>query len=81
MFAKNQGLPVQIQTKAKQQPTKYNESILPNLLRVKRSISYETVLFANELREKLKVIMKGADYPSERCALASILEGNNNTLN
>ncbi|CAH0588194.1 unnamed protein product [Chrysodeixis includens] len=56
-----------------------NENILPNLLRVKRSISYETVLFTNELREQLKVIIKSVEYPHERCALSSILEANNIT--
>lgn len=52
-----------------------NESILPKLLRVKRSISYETVLFTNELREKLKIIIRGVEYPQES-TLANILEAN-----
>lgn len=37
-------------------------NILPNLLRVKRSISYETILFTNELREHLKNILRN-DFP------------------
>lgn len=37
-------------------------NILPNLLRVKRSISYETILFTNELREHLKNILR-CDFP------------------
>lgn len=37
-------------------------NILPNLLRVKRSISYETILFTNELRNHLKSILRN-DFP------------------
>lgn len=37
-------------------------NILPNLLRVKRSISYETILFTNELREHLKNILRN-EFP------------------
>lgn len=38
-------------------------NILPNLLRVKRSISYETILFTNELREHLKNILRNDEFP------------------
>ncbi|CAH2242383.1 jg12964 [Pararge aegeria aegeria] len=38
-----------------------SENILPNLLRVKRSVSYETTLFANELREQLKTMFRNAE--------------------
>lgn len=51
-----------------------SESILPNLLRVKRSISYETILFTNDLREQLKAVIRSVDYPHNRCTLSSILE-------
>ncbi|XP_026325903.1 uncharacterized protein LOC113234683 [Hyposmocoma kahamanoa] len=37
-------------------------NILPNLLRAKRSISYETILFTNELRNHLKNILRN-DFP------------------
>lgn len=57
-----------------------NESILPNLLRVKRSISYETVLFTNELREQLKIIIKNFDFPHDKIALSGILEASNGTM-
>lgn len=33
-------------------------NILPNLLKMKRSVSYETILYANELREQLKAVFK-----------------------
>ncbi|KAM3965453.1 uncharacterized protein ACR2FA_000288 [Aphomia sociella] len=49
-------------------------NILPNLLRVKRSISYETILFTNELREQLKAVIRNVGYPHNRCTLSSILE-------
>ncbi|VVD03360.1 unnamed protein product [Leptidea sinapis] len=40
----------------------FTENILPNLLRVKRSVSYENILFSNELREQLKgMLLKNAD--------------------
>lgn len=77
VFMGNQELPVQVQAKLKKQTV--NESILPNLLRVKRSISYETVLLTNELREKLKIIIKGMDHSVGRTALTSILEANQAT--
>ncbi|CAH0399373.1 unnamed protein product [Chilo suppressalis] len=51
-----------------------SESILPNLLRVKRSISYETILFTNELREQLKAVIRNVDFPLNKCTLSSILE-------
>ncbi|KAL0821278.1 hypothetical protein ABMA28_005878 [Loxostege sticticalis] len=51
-----------------------SENILPNLLRVKRSISYETILFTNELREQLKAVIRNVDFPHNRCTLSSILE-------
>lgn len=57
-----------------------SESILPNLLRVKRSISYETVLFTNELREQLKAVIKNVEFPNNRCTLSSILETSTVTI-
>ncbi|XP_075979572.1 uncharacterized protein LOC142978862 [Anticarsia gemmatalis] len=56
------------------------EPFLPNLLRVKRSISYETILFTNELREQLKNIIKSVEYPQQRSTLSSILEASNANL-
>lgn len=50
------------------------EDILPNLLKVKRSISYEAILCTNELKEHLKVMMKNIDLTPNRCTLSSILE-------
>ncbi|XP_022824295.1 uncharacterized protein LOC111354904 [Spodoptera litura] len=57
----------------------FNENILPNLLRVKRSISYETVLFTNELREQLKIIIKNMELPHQKSTISSLLEANNAT--
>jgi hypothetical protein len=51
-----------------------SENILPNLLRVKRSVSYETILFTNELREQLKAVIKNVEFPHNKCTLSSILE-------
>ncbi|XP_072938265.1 uncharacterized protein [Epargyreus clarus] len=53
------------------------ENILPNLLRVKRSVSYENILFANELREQLKAILKNAEYPRSTSTISSILDSSN----
>ncbi|XP_047532883.1 uncharacterized protein LOC125067975 [Vanessa atalanta] len=50
--------------------------ILPNLLRVKRSVSYETILFAKELREYLKNILKNAELPYNSCTISNILQAN-----
>ncbi|XP_046966879.1 uncharacterized protein LOC124534882 [Vanessa cardui] len=50
--------------------------ILPNLLRVKRSISCETILFAKELREYLKTILKNAELPYNSCTITNILQAN-----
>ncbi|XP_013200780.1 uncharacterized protein LOC106143279 [Amyelois transitella] len=52
------------------------ENILPGLLRVKRSISYETILFTNELREHLKAVIKNIALPQGNCTLSSLLETN-----
>lgn len=50
-------------------------NILPNLLRVKRSISYETILFTKEIREQLKNVLRNVEFPHNRSAtLSSILE-------
>ncbi|XP_045501263.1 uncharacterized protein LOC123698598 [Colias croceus] len=46
-----------------------SENILPNLLRVKRSVSYESILFANE---ELRMILKRVDFPHN--SSPSILE-------
>ncbi|XP_050350344.1 uncharacterized protein LOC126773432 [Nymphalis io] len=51
----------------------FPEHILPNLLRMKRSVSYETILFAKELREKLKAILKNAELPYNSCTISSVL--------
>ncbi|XP_059061165.1 uncharacterized protein LOC131854057 [Achroia grisella] len=53
---------------------KSHPNILPSLLRVKRSISYETILFTNEIREQLKAVIRNIEFPHNRCALSSILE-------
>ncbi|XP_023936328.2 uncharacterized protein LOC112044655 [Bicyclus anynana] len=37
------------------------ENILPNLLKVKRSVSYETILFGSELREQLRALFKNTE--------------------
>lgn len=68
----HQGLPVPVHH---DRPKNHvvNANILPKVLRVKRSISFETVLFTNELREKLKLLIKNAN-PNEKSALVSILE-------
>ncbi|XP_026741161.1 uncharacterized protein LOC113503413 [Trichoplusia ni] len=79
LLAEKRSQPLIVRSKSKEKCVP-NESILPNLLRVKRSISYETVLFTNELREQLKVIIKSVEYPHERCALSSILEASNITM-
>ncbi|XP_045775561.1 uncharacterized protein LOC123874331 [Maniola jurtina] len=34
--------------------------ILPNLLRAKRSISYETIMFANEVRDQLRAVLNNS---------------------
>lgn len=74
-----QVVPAKVATRSKAHAL--NESILPNLLRVKRSISYETVLFTNELKEKLKIIIRGVEYPLvPQSALANILEANHATF-
>nr|XP_049702426.1 uncharacterized protein LOC110370375 [Helicoverpa armigera] len=52
---------------------KLNSNLLPKLLRVKRSISYETVFFTNELREQLKLIIRNVDFPHDKTALSSLL--------
>lgn len=52
------------------------ENILPNLLRVKRSVSYENILFANELREQLKAILKNTEYVHYTPSISSILDPN-----
>lgn len=75
----NKLVPVQVPSRSKPF-AKFNESILPNLLRVKRSISYETVLFTNELREKLKIMIRGVEHPQEISTLANILEANHATI-
>ncbi|CAH2087620.1 unnamed protein product [Euphydryas editha] len=49
------------------------ELILPNLLRVKRSVSYETILFAKELREQLKTILKNAEFSDNGCTISNIV--------
>lgn len=49
------------------------EYILANLLRVKRSISHETILFANELKEQLKMMINNADFTYNRSTLNNIL--------
>lgn len=55
-------------------------NILPNLLRVKRSISYETILFTNELRDQLKNVLRNVEFPHKRpSTLTSILEIQNQT--
>ncbi|XP_049871772.1 uncharacterized protein LOC126370791 [Pectinophora gossypiella] len=52
-----------------------SNNFLPSLLRVKRSISYETILFTKELREQLKNVLKNIEYQYNRSsALSSILE-------
>ncbi|XP_053611250.1 uncharacterized protein LOC128675712 [Plodia interpunctella] len=53
-----------------------SENILPGLLRVKRSISYETILFTNELRDHLKAVIKNIGLPQSNCTLSSLLETN-----
>lgn len=57
------------------------EDILPNLLRVKRSISYEAILCTNELKEHLKIMMKNIEQTPNRCTLSSILETSNVSMN
>lgn len=58
-----------------------NEGILPNLLRVKRSISYETILYGTELKDQLKTMMvKNMDLPRNQCMLSSILETTNSNV-
>lgn len=46
-------------------------NILPNLLRVKRSISYETILFTNELRNHLKSILQN-EFPRKLSAQKNV---------
>lgn len=58
----------------------YRETILPNLLRVKRSVSYETIMFANEFREQLKTILKNTAIPHNGCTISNILHSNVNSL-
>ncbi|KAI5643893.1 hypothetical protein NE865_04069 [Phthorimaea operculella] len=55
---------------AKNETKKLCESvdILPNLLRMKRSISYETIFFPNEIRDQLKTVLKNVDGPHCRSA-------------
>ncbi|XP_052752132.1 uncharacterized protein LOC113510743 [Galleria mellonella] len=53
---------------------KLNTNILANLLKVKRSVSYETILFTNEIREQLKAVIRNVEFPHNKCALSSILE-------
>lgn len=48
--------------------------VVPGLLKVKRSISYETILFTKELREQLKTMIRNVEFPNNRCTLSSILE-------
>ncbi|XP_012545353.1 uncharacterized protein LOC101742731 [Bombyx mori] len=54
-----------------------NENILANLLRVKRSISYETIMFANDMREQFKTMIKSMDTPQSQEPLSSIVESTN----
>ncbi|XP_045450451.1 uncharacterized protein LOC123659247 [Melitaea cinxia] len=56
------------------------ELILPNLLRVKRSVSYETILFAKELREQLKTILKNAEFSDNSWPISNILHTDVNSL-
>lgn len=64
-----------VQTQSKEKKAYgVSENILPNLLRVKRSISYETILFTKELREQLRAVIKNVEFPHNRCTLSSILE-------
>lgn len=53
-----------LQEQKKSQVVFSPENILPNLLRVKRSVSYETILYANELREQLMAAFKLAGNQS-----------------
>lgn len=65
---------------AKENKELYPENILPNLLRVKRSASYETIMFANEFRERLKTILKNSELPHNSHAISNILHSNVNSL-
>lgn len=56
----------------------YPENILPNLLRVKRSVSYETIMFASEFRDRLKTILKNNELPHNSRAISNILYSNVN---
>lgn len=52
-----------------------SENLPLSFLRVKRSMSYEIVLFTNELREQLKNIMKSFEYlPQDTPVLSTVLE-------
>lgn len=55
---------VGLQEQKKSQVVFSPENILPNLLRVKRSVSYETILYANDLREQLMAAFKLAGNQS-----------------
>ncbi|CAB3244878.1 unnamed protein product [Arctia plantaginis] len=65
--------PLVVQTRA---TSLYSSENLPlSFLRVKRSMSYETVLFTNELREQLKNILKSFEYlHDDTPMLSSVLE-------
>ncbi|XP_073960285.1 uncharacterized protein [Choristoneura fumiferana] len=55
-------------------PATPGNHVIPGLLKVKRSISYETILFTKELREQLKTMIRNVEFPNNRCTLSSILE-------
>lgn len=74
--AENEQLPLVARVKSKTnhflEPTRDN--ILPSLLRVKRSVSYETFIFTKELRDHLKIIIKSAELTSNGSTLSTILQ-------
>lgn len=50
------------------------ECILPNLLQVKRSISYDTILVANDLKDHLKKMVTNFESPETRKIFSTLLE-------
>lgn len=51
-----------------------DQTILPNLLRVKRSISYEAVLCNNEPKDRFKILVKNFNYHQNKNVFSSIFE-------
>ncbi|KAG6451054.1 hypothetical protein O3G_MSEX006923 [Manduca sexta] len=75
-FKRSEPLVLRSESKENKSHLTHNEYIMANLLRVKRSISYETILFDNELKEQLKLMIRNIDFPQTRCTISKISETN-----